>query len=305
MRAAEKSRSDGGESGPMGAAQRRVIITADDFGLAPEINEAVERAHREGVLRSASLMVGAPFAADAVRRARRMPQLAVGLHVTVVHGAPVLPPHEVPDLVDAAGRFSTRLVQTGVRYFALKNVRRQLEREIRAQFEAYARTGLSLDHIDGQAHMHVHPTVYALMLRIGREFGARAVRIPYEPVIRGRRAARRSLVAQTADAAFLAPWLGLMRVRARAAGLATNDAVFGMNDTGAMDEGRVLDVLAHLPEGTSELYFHPATAAWDGRDPALENYAFAQELAALLSPAVDAALRRSDIRVVTYGELAR
>ena len=48
---------------------KQVIFTADDFGLALEVNEAVERAHTEGVLSAASLMMGAPAAADAVHRA--------------------------------------------------------------------------------------------------------------------------------------------------------------------------------------------------------------------------------------------
>ena len=61
------------------AARKRLIVTADDFGLSREVNEAVEQAHREGILTAASLMVSAPAAADAVARARRLPSLRVGL----------------------------------------------------------------------------------------------------------------------------------------------------------------------------------------------------------------------------------
>ena len=70
---------------------KRLIVTADDFGAAREVNEAVESAHRGGVLTAASMMVAAPAAADAVARARRMPALRVGLHVVLVEGRPVLP----------------------------------------------------------------------------------------------------------------------------------------------------------------------------------------------------------------------
>jgi len=88
---------------------RKLIVTGDDFGLAVPVNEAIEEAHRRGILTTASLMVGAGAAADAVERARQLPTLRVGLHLVLVEGRPVLPPREIPDLVDGRGEFSTRL----------------------------------------------------------------------------------------------------------------------------------------------------------------------------------------------------
>ena len=157
-----------------------LIITADDFGLHPSVNQAVERAHREGVLSAASLMVGAPAAGDAIARARDCPHLRVGLHLVLADGAPVLPPRAIPDLVEADGRFGSRMVRDGCRFFCLPRVRGQLAREIRAQFEAFAASGLALDHVNAHKHFHLHPTVLGLTLRIGREFGLRAVRLPRE-----------------------------------------------------------------------------------------------------------------------------
>jgi len=157
---------------------KRLIVTGDDFGLAVPVNEAVEAAHRKGVLTTASLMVAGAAAADAVERARRLPALRVGLHLVVVKGRPVLPAAEVPDLVDASGALPNRLGRAGFRFFFLPSVRRQLEAEIRAQFRAFRQTGLPLDHASGHAHMHVHPTVCGLTIGIGREFGLRAVRVP-------------------------------------------------------------------------------------------------------------------------------
>ena len=160
---------------------RRLIVTADDFGLALPVNAAVEEAHTRGILSAASLMVGAAAAADAVERARRLPGLRVGLHVVLVHGRPVLPPDEVPGLVDRRGEFSGRLVRAGFAYFFKPAVRRQLAAEIRAQFEAFRATGLALDHVNAHNHMHLHPTLSRLILEIGRDYGLRAVRVPAEP----------------------------------------------------------------------------------------------------------------------------
>jgi len=222
-------------------------------------------------------MVGAPAAADAVRRAKAMPALRVGLHLVVIEGASVLPAAEIPDLVGADGGFASDQLRLGVRYFFYPHVRRQLAREIRAQFAAFSETGLALDHANAHKHMHLHPTVGALMLRIGREFGLPAVRVPAEPP--------GVLAACGADVGMgdraLYQWTRLLRWQARRAGVGVNDHCFGIGWSGGMTTERVLTLLAHLPEGVSEIYFHPAAR----RDAALERlmpgYGHEAELAAL------------------------
>ena len=246
----------------------RLIVTADDFGLHEAVNEAVERGYREGVLRAASLMVAAPAMLDAVERARRLPGLAVGLHLVLADGQAILPPARIPDLVDAHGRFNGAMVRNGFRFFFLPRVRRQLAAEIRAQFEAFAATGLPLDHVNAHKHFHLHPTIFSLMLSIGREFGLRAVRLPAEPGM----------------GPWLQPWLALMRRRMDRADIGYNDHVFGIRHTGAMDEATMLDILRDLPDGLSELYLHPA--AHEGLVASMAEYRHADELAALLSPRV-------------------
>src|SRR3984885_1244675 len=105
---------------------RSLIITADDFGAAREVNDAVEQAHRHGALTAASLMVSAPAASDAVARAQQMPSLRVGLHLVLVDGRPALPAAQIPDLVDSDGFFRADMARTGAAIFFLARARRQL-----------------------------------------------------------------------------------------------------------------------------------------------------------------------------------
>jgi hopanoid biosynthesis associated protein HpnK len=265
-----------------------LIVTADDFGLREAVNVAVERAAREGVLTAASLMVGAPAAADAVRRARDLPGLAVGLHLVLADGWSVLPQRSIPALVDTERRFGNNMVKDGVRFFALPAVRRQLEAEIRAQFQAFADSGLPLDHVNAHKHFHLHPTLLEMLLRIGGEFGMQAVRLPREPAWAARRAG--GPIAGPAVTGLLSPWLALMRRRLRAAHIAHNDHVFGMSDSGSMDEPRLLEILGRLPDGVTEIYLHPAVASGAAVSPAMRGYRHADELAALTSPKVRAAV---------------
>lgn len=260
---------------------RALIFTADDFGLHERVNAAVERAHREGVLNAASLMVAAPAAADAVARARRLPGLRVGLHLVLADGRATLPRAQIPALVDAQGCFGDNMVRDGVRFFFLPHVRAQLAKEIRAQFEAFAATGLALDHVNTHKHFHLHPTVLALILRIGREYGLRAMRLPLE----------------AGAPLALRPWLALVRARLARAGVAHNDFVVGIAKTGAMDEAVLLDAIARLPaQGVGEIYCHPAEAGEGAITPSMQAYRHADELDALVSPRVAQALAAARVR---------
>lgn len=261
----------------------RVTFSADDFGLSIGVNEAVERAHRDGILNAASLMVAGPAAADAVRRARTMPELRVGLHLVVIEGPAVLPPDQIPALVDADGRFPAAQLALGINYFFRPGVRRQLAAEIRAQFDAFAATGLTLDHANAHKHMHLHPTVGRMLLEIGRDFGLPAVRVPAEPPAT---MAACGTPLGIGDRALYA-WTALLRRQARAAGVATNDHCFGLAWSGHMTADRVRLLLRHLPDGQSEIYFHPAAS----RDAALRHLMPDYEHEAELATLMDRSLR--------------
>lgn len=257
---------------------QRVIISADDFGLSEAVNEAVEQAHRDGILAAASLMVAGPAAADAVRRARALPNLRVGLHLVAIEGPAVLPPADISSLVDAEGQFPSDQFRLGVRYALHRAIRRQLAAEIGAQFAAFAATGLALDHANAHKHMHLHPIVGRLILDIGRDFGLPAIRIPAEPPDVLRRCGTRVGLAAWA----LYRWSALLRRQARAAGVAVNDHCFGLAWSGHMTADRVRRLVQVLPDGLSEIYFHPAVR----RDALLRrlmpDYEHEAELAALL-----------------------
>ena len=242
-------------------------------------------------------MVGAPAAADAVARARLMPQLRVGLHLVLVEGRPVLPPQRVPDLVDATGRFRSDMIGLAFDIFARPSARRQLTAEIEAQFEAYHATGLALDHVNAHKHFHLHPTIAGRMLAIGRRYGLRALRVPVEPasvLAKIEPSARRSPLDP------IAPWAALLARRARRAGLRTADAVFGLAWSGAMTETRFCALLEQLSEGCTEIYMHPATSdRFAGHAP---GYRYAEELAALMAPSAIAAARRPDVALGGYSD---
>jgi hopanoid biosynthesis associated protein HpnK len=275
---------------------KNLIITADDFGAAVEVNQAVEFAHRDGILSAASLMVSGAAAYDAVARARIMPQLRVGLHLVLVDGKPVLPAGSVPDLVDASGCFRTDMARAGAAMFFRPKVRAQLAAEIEAQFAAFAATGLRLDHVNAHKHFHLHPTVAALIVKIGKAHGVKGARVPLEPQAVLARIEKHKRSGVTA---LTAPFARALRGRFRRAGINAPDAVFGLAWSGAMTRARLAGLIDHLPEGLSEIYMHPATGPYPGSAP---GYQYGAELAALTDPGLPARLAANGIKIGGFAD---
>jgi chitin disaccharide deacetylase len=245
-------------------------------------------------------MVGAPAAAGAVAMARRLPRLAVGLHLALTDATPLLPARAVPDLVDASGRFRADIGRVGAAMFFLPHVRRQMLAEVRAQFEAFRATGLALDHVNAHKHFHLHPSILSAILALAAEFGAPPVRVPLEP---------RSVVARIDGgdrglaAAALAPWARLQRARLKRAGIAAPDQVFGLSWSGAMTHSRLAGLIAHLPDGVTEIYTHPATSpGFVGSAP---GYRYEEELAALTSPELRRQIAAAGIDSGGFADAAR
>src|SRR2546427_743483 len=193
---------------------RKLIVTGDDFGLAVPVNEAIEEAHRRGILTTASLMVGAGAVTDAVERARRLPTL-----------------------------------------------------------------------------------------KVGRDYGLTAVRVPYEPLLPSWRASGTAFFSRAASWLFLRPWSKLLQARLRRAGVRSNDYVVGLHDSGQMDVDLVLRMLRHLPHGVTEMYFHPATRRCPEIDRTTPTYRHEREFEALVSPAVREAIAAAGFQRVAFSEL--
>jgi hopanoid biosynthesis associated protein HpnK len=270
---------------------RRLIVNADDFGGSASINEAVIRAHREGILTTASLMVNEPCCAEAVALAKENPRLGVGLHLTLLMGHSSLPPGQIPGLVNAQREFSSAPVATGCRYFFRRELRDQLRAEIQAQFEKFRATGLSLDHVNGHLHFHLHPTVFGILMEAAAALGIRHLRLMREPYWLDSRLARGHRFQRTAHAAIF-NWLARRARRVlQLKNIRHPQNVFGLLQNARVSENYVLKLLPALPPGDSELYSHPS----------LDK--FKHEFDALISPRVSELIRKLNIQLIRYQDL--
>jgi hopanoid biosynthesis associated protein HpnK len=237
-----------------------IIFSADDFGLTQSVNEAVELAHVKGRLTQASLMVAATQAQDAIARAHRLPNLKTGLHLVLVDGDSLLGHAKLPNITKQDGKFGRNQTALGFQYFFSAAARRELAAEIRAQFAAYAASGLPLHHADAHKHMHLHPTVAGMMIAIGKEFGLTRIRVPAEPP---------EIMQACGEKITFSD-------------LASTDHVFGIKWSGHMTAARIKTLIQNQPSGSSEIYFHPATTRDACLKALMPDYEHEAELQALL-----------------------
>jgi chitin disaccharide deacetylase len=282
---------------------RRLIINGDDFGSSREVNEAVILAHRRGLLTSASLMVSGQAYEHAVILANENPRLAVGLHVTCAAGRPVMRPSEIPHIVGKDGAFLSDPAMAGLRYFFCRSARKELFKEIAAQFERFSQSGLNFSHVDSHCHLHMHPVVLDAVVEISERYRVKSLRVPADSFFSALPFVGSPLF--TAEYALVFKLLtGRMKRKLRRRGFIFPQRVYGNLLTGNMSIEYVLSLLDGLPHGTNEIYFHPALPCSPSTNDARQFQRF-RELSILIDPRVRSKIERLGIIPSTYLDLEK
>ena len=278
---------------------KSLIINGDDFGISSATNLAILRAHREGILTSASLMVNGEAFEEAVALAKANPNLSVGLHLVLVHGKPTLRQAEIPDLVDERGGFSENAVAAGMAYYFRSSFKDQIRKEIEAQIKKFLSTGLPLAHLNGHVNIHVHPTVLGILLDLAARYGVKNIRLPQEDLFVTLRLDRNRWIEKLIQWTIFETLSFSARRRLKRYGFRNPDQAYGLLEIGRMSEAYLLGLLGRIGEGCFEISFHLGEAPndwpvfYDGR----------QELAALLSHKVRDKIEQSGLKLISYADL--
>jgi hopanoid biosynthesis associated protein HpnK len=278
---------------------RFMIINGDDLGFSQGVNQGIIQAHEQGVLTSTSLMVTGDAVDEAVTLAKSHPNLAVGLHLVLVCGKSALPPSEIPHLVDSSGNFLSDSLQAGLRYQFSRAARRELRLEIRAQLEKFRATGLKLSHVDGHLHIHSHPVVLGILTELAEEFKIKVIRLPSEEL-------RFTLKLDKSNLATKLLWsfvfTGLRRYGEKllkSQGIHFCDRVYGLLQSGHMNEEYLQGLLPQIKDRVIEIYSHPAVAF--PNEPLNGPLGAGQvELAAWLSDSVKELLVKNNFKLTNY-----
>jgi hopanoid biosynthesis associated protein HpnK len=274
-----------------------LIINADDFGFSQGVNAAIIQAHEEGILTSTSLMVSGDAAQEAIALAKNHPHLAVGLHLVLVCGKSVLPPAQIPNLVDSQGNFSNNPTQAGLSYQFNQATRAELRLEISAQLEKFRDSGLNLAHVDGHLHLHVHPVILNILTEFAAEFQIKFIRLPSEELSKNLKIDNRNLLTKIVWSIVFGQLRRYGEGLLKANNIKFADRVYGLLQTADMSEKYLLGLIPQIESELVEIYSHPALVNTE------TNNGGEVELAALLSQEVRQLLTVKDFKLSNYNQL--
>jgi hopanoid biosynthesis associated protein HpnK len=286
---------------------KQLILNADDFGMTRGVNEGIIRAHRDGVLTSATLMANGAEFDDAVSRAKSNPKLGVGCHLVLVGGSAIAPREKISSLADANGNLPESLAGLVARLSSGFIRMKAIERELRAQIEKIRSAGIEPTHLDTHKHTHAHPKVMEAVGRVAKELGITRIRKPMENLrdswetTRHETSGRTMELIAAAAARAVTPWFQTI---ARKYGLRSPDHFLGLAMTGGLGPAALRRMIDTLSDGSTEIMLHPGICDTDlaNSGSRLQDQR-ETELQGLLDPGVRSALTERDIRLISYREL--
>jgi hopanoid biosynthesis associated protein HpnK len=286
---------------------KELILNADDFGLTQGINRGIIRAHREGILTSATLMATGPAFDHAVEQARENPTLGVGCHLVLTGGLAAATREQIPSLVDENGRLPQSLTILVANVTTGRVPPGEIETELRAQIEKIRRAGIEPTHLDTHKHTHVHPTIMNALGRVAQQFGITRVRNPVEDLRdswRSNRSDGTNMVRNLAAAATVSAVASGFRAISTKYGLRSPDHFLGLAVTGQLGTAALRRLIEALDEGQTEIMLHPGICDQDlAQTGSRLQHQRETEMEGLLAPEVRRAVMEHSIRLISYRDL--
>lgn len=281
---------------------KKLIINADDFGIHDVVNEAVYEAYKHGILTSTSLMASGPSFEEAVRLAKEMPHIGIGIHLTLVGSLPtVLPPDRIPSLTWQDGMFCHDYMDLLKRDMLGKVSLQEVYDEWDAQIKKIMSTGLPVTHIDGHQHLHMWNHFFPITLRLAEKYHIPCMRVPDENMFFDVRISNLMRSLARDGLTFMAR---LHRKKLSESHIITNDHFYGMLYGGHLYPGRMMKILRHLEPGTTEIMCHPSSD--ENAIEQIYHWAYHGETAdfkSLMSPEAADFIKQNNIKLISYRDL--
>ena len=286
---------------------KQLIVNADDYGKTEGVTRGIIQAHCEGIVTSTTVMMNMPNVEDALKPADDYPDLGMGVHLVFTAWCPLLPPAEVPSLVDEAGYFHSQEAilshpSTELRTGPDQIDTEELKAELRTQIESLRALGREPDHLDCHHFIHIYPPFFAVYVELAEEYGL-PVRLPFPPEEEWDEAAASVSMTQGLPADLIREIarqdIGLVQAR----GIPHPDRFVQSFSGQALTLETLLGILEGLPEGISEMITHPGFAD----EVLLAKSTYAQErereLELLCHPRVKERIGELGIALVNFGVL--
>lgn len=283
------------------------IISGDDFGLSDSINEAVMRSFKEGILKSASLLINAKRSKEAVELANKNQQLDLGIHLCIVQGRPILKHKDVATLLDNNGYFLKNHAEFLMKLRRNKINLREVESEFHEQIRRAFGYNLNITHLDTHQHIHIHQPILKILVKLAKKFRIPCIRYPVE-MHYGVKPALATFSNITNISKFM-----LINTHRRGIknildknNISHTDCIMGIYNAGALNNVAFKQMLSLVQEGITEIIFHPATKNEDFSKEfpgGFKNFNWEEEFRVLMNPAFKDLAAREHIEFVSFKDL--
>ncbi len=273
------------------SSQRLLVVNADDLGLHEDINRGIHLAHTEGIVTSASVVGCGEAFEHAAMVIQQCPELDVGVHLTLIEERPLTPASDIRSLVQPDGRFLPSYRQLTTRMLGQGLASDEIRRELRAQIERVIALGRHPSHLDGHQHVHLLPRVWRVTVDLAKEYGIKWIRVPHFG----------SLFANSKSLLDPVFRLGLNVLRASRFGV-PRVRTPGLQLSGHLGHAQLLSIVGRLDPGLSEIVTHPGITTPELTSHYRWHYDWSNELRALTSPEIKAALRADGVTLTRFSE---
>ncbi len=279
---------------------KKLIVTADDFGLTHSINEGILMAAREGIVTNINLIPTGDVANEAIAIIKYDKIPEIGVHLALTETRPVTSLRLITSLVDGSGAFPATRIEFLKRLLSGRIDIEHVKIELKSQMDKAAHSGARITNLSSHEHLHMIPEIFKVITCLAKEYGVRYVRVLKKEAIMPPFSLNK--IFRSAVVSVFRPG---MEKLLKKSGLSAADNFLGFLDSGAMGEGVLLRMLGNIKEGVTELVVHPGFL-----DPVvLHCYRFhincEEELYALTSPRVKRVIAINGIKLCKYGDLER
>lgn len=291
-----------------------LVVNADDLGVSKGATLGILRAHREGIVSSASLAVTTPYYEHALNECvLPCPDLGIGLHFTLTSGKPLSSASDVPLLVDEKGFFRWRFLSLLLATSVSNNQKllEQIEIELEAQIKRLITDSIQLDHIDGERHIHLIPAIFERVvaaakrhsipfIRLGKDIGTVHVKLgDCCSLVFGGGLAKSGLLS----------YLSALNRQRLGSGLAYAEHFASYLYTGRINKLLSLLLQSNPPDGVLEIMVHPGlpekSLSLALGNEELERYLASNDRVLELESCIEARAFIKGWRLTTFRELAK
>jgi predicted glycoside hydrolase/deacetylase ChbG (UPF0249 family) len=271
-----------------------LVVTADELGLSSTRNQGIVDAHCKGIVTSASMLAYGPAFREAVKIAKSLPTLDIGLHLNLSEGEPLVLGHKT--LVGPDGNFWGR---QEARRRARESVfdLREIERETEAQIETLKAAKIKISHLNSVDHLHIRGNLGQPISVVAKKHGIRCFRCPADkvrPPSLKLDPERSKAVEEYHQSAVKA--IGVYAQQR----MRSTENFGGAALTGFITPDLLVETLRSLPVGLTELMVHPGKKAAESGFEGPDREA---EVRALTDPRLKPLLKELAIGLTHFGKL--